>query len=58
MPGGMGGQMGGLNPTDMKAAQDLLGGKSADATQPGTLPGLGGGTTLGPNGLPIGFPKK
>jgi signal recognition particle subunit SRP54 len=56
--GGMGGQLGGMNPADMKAAQDLLGGKSAEPTQPGTLPGLGGGTTLGPNGLPIGFPKK
>ena len=71
MPGGMGGMPGGMNPADMgQATQDLLGGKApAGAQLPGlggtgsknsgsSLPGLGGGGPLGPDGLPLGLPKK
>ncbi|MBO6763507.1 signal recognition particle protein [Maricaulis sp.] len=71
MPGGMGGMPGGMNPADMgRATQDLLGGKPpAGAQLPGlggsgsknsgsSLPGLGGGGPLGPDGLPLGLPKK
>jgi signal recognition particle subunit SRP54 len=70
MMGGMGGMPpGGLNPADLGGAtQDLLGGKAPAGTQlPGlgtgsnkspSLPGLGGGGPLGPDGLPLGLPKK
>jgi len=70
MPPGMGGQMGGMNPADMgRATQDLLGGKAPSGSQlpglgnsntskPASLPGLGGGMPLGPDGLPLGLPKK
>jgi signal recognition particle subunit SRP54 len=69
MPGGM--PPGGMNPDDMgQATQDLLGGKApAGAQLPGlggsgtknsgpSLPGLGSGGPLGPDGLPLGLPKK
>lgn len=60
---------GGMNPADMgQATQDLLGGKAPAGTQlpglgagaqkPASLPGLGGGAPLGPDGLPLGLPKK
>jgi signal recognition particle subunit SRP54 len=67
MPGGMGGMPGGMNPADMgKATQDLLGGNAPEGLpglpgadkSPPALPGLGGGLPLGPDGLPIGLPKK
>jgi signal recognition particle subunit SRP54 len=70
MPPGMGGQMGGMNPADMgRATRDLLGGKApsgsqlpglgtSNNTKSGSLPGLGGGGPLGPDGLPLGLPKK
>jgi len=69
MPPGMAGQMAGMNPADMgRATQDLLAGKAPAGSQlPGlgqgaakspSLPGLGGGTPLGPDGLPLGLPKK
>ncbi|MDF1767763.1 signal recognition particle protein [Maricaulis sp.] len=69
MPPGMGGQMGGMNPADMgRATQDLLGGKApsgsklpglgnSNTSKPAGLPGLGG-VPLGPDGLPLGLPKK
>ncbi|WP_291843644.1 signal recognition particle protein [Maricaulis sp.] len=69
MPPGMGGQMGGMNPADMgRATQGLLGGKTPSGAQlpglgnsntskPAGLPGLGG-APLGPDGLPLGLPKK
>ncbi|MHA6287972.1 signal recognition particle protein [Maricaulis sp. CAU 1757] len=57
MPPGMSGALGGMNPDDFGAAtQDLLGGKSPADTKP-QLPGLGG-APLGPDGLPLGLPKK
>ena len=69
MPGGM--PPGGMNPADMgQATQDLLGGKAPSGAQlPGlggsgaknsgsSLPGLGSGGPLGPDGLPLGLPKK
>ena len=68
MPPGMGGQMPGMNPADLgQATQDLLGGKAPGGGQlpglggsksPASLPGLGGAPQLGPDGLPIGLPKK
>ena len=69
MMGGMPPGMAGMNPADMGAAtQDLLGGKAPSGTnmpglgsgnsKPASLPGLGGGAPLGPDGLPIGLPKK
>ncbi|WP_297732146.1 signal recognition particle protein [uncultured Maricaulis sp.] len=69
MPGGMPPGMKGMNPADMgKATQDLLGGKAPSGAQlpglgnsstskPASLPGLGG-APLGPDGLPLGLPKK
>lgn len=67
--GGLAGMMGGMGgggmPRGMGAQQPSLGqipkdfpglGSSKPSTPPG-LPGLGG-TPLGPDGLPIGFPKK
>ena len=62
--------MGGMNPADMgRATRDLLGGKApsgaqlpglgtSNNTKSGSLPGLGGGGPLGPDGLPLGLPKK
>ena len=69
MPGGMPPGMAGMNPADMGAAtQDLLGGKAPSGanlpglgsgnSKPASLPGLGGGAPLGPDGLPIGLPRK
>ena len=69
MMGGMPPGMAGMNPGDMGAAtQDLLGGKAPSGanmpglgsgnSKPASLPGLGGGAPLGPDGLPIGLPKK
>ncbi|MFY0639227.1 signal recognition particle protein [Maricaulis maris] len=69
MPGGMPPGMKGMNPADMgKATQDLLGGNAPSGTQlpglgntntskPASLPGLGG-APLGPDGLPLGLPRK
>jgi len=69
MPGGMPPGMKGMNPADMgKATQDLLGGSAPSGTQlpglgnsntskPASLPGLGG-APLGPDGLPLGLPRK
>jgi signal recognition particle subunit SRP54 len=69
MPGGMPPGAAGMNPADLgKATQDLLGGNAPGGTQlpglggggqaPQGLPGLGGSPQLGPDGLPIGLPKK
>ena len=69
MPGGMPPGMAGMNPNDMgRATQDLLGGKAPSGanlpglgsgnSKPASLPGLGGGAPLGPDGLPIGLPRK
>jgi signal recognition particle subunit SRP54 len=56
MPGGMPGNMGGMDPSAIKSS--LLDGPGGGAV-PSGLPGLGGGgTPLGPDGLPIGLPKK
>ncbi|WP_417469401.1 signal recognition particle protein [Maricaulis sp.] len=57
MPKGMGGPMGGQQPSLGEIPKDFPGlGATKPASPPG-LPGLGG-TPLGPDGLPIGFPKK
>ena len=69
MPGGMPPGAAGMNPADLgKATQDLLGGNAPGGSQlpglggggqaPQGLPGLGGSPQLGPDGLPIGLPKK
>ncbi|WP_417492099.1 signal recognition particle protein [Maricaulis sp.] len=57
MPKGMGGPMGGQQPSLGEIPKDFPGLGSSKPASPSGLPGLGG-TPLGPDGLPIGFPKK
>ncbi|SDL59566.1 signal recognition particle protein [Maricaulis salignorans] len=57
MPKGMGGPMGGQQPSLGQIPKDFPGLGSPKPASPSGLPGLGG-TPLGPDGLPIGLPKK
>jgi signal recognition particle subunit SRP54 len=57
MPPGMGGMGGGQQPSLGQMPQGLPGLGSKPSQGSGSLPGLGG-APLGPDGLPIGFPKK
>ena len=57
MPPGMGGMGGGQQPSPGQMPQGLPGLGSKPSQGSGSLPGLGG-APLGPDGLPIGFPKK
>lgn len=58
MPKGMGGMMGGgQQPSLGQIPKDFPGLEAPKPSAPSGLPGLGG-APLGPDGLPIGFPKK
>tara|TARA_R110000744_G_scaffold1843_3_gene6691 strand:- start:17326 stop:18852 length:1527 start_codon:yes stop_codon:yes gene_type:complete len=57
MPKGMGGPMGGQQPSLGQIPKDFPGLGSSKPASPSGLPGLGG-APLGPDGLPIGLPKK